>query len=418
MTNGDGVQFAVLACLVLSAATAAAESAADEVFFDALRERQLVGLLERYCENLLASTDVDAELRGKAVLELAGSLSDRGARTADAAERAALFQRADQLVDGATTAVAARPGPSTLLRYRWAGRLLERARLTGEIAKVAVDPGPFVDAARKAAKQAVALLDAVDRGVAKELSEREPNAKTNPDELTWDQLTQLSSAVEYRLGAAWLALGRVEKDDGARTPRTDALRKARGVLERFAKEYSTLPVTLESHLSLAELLALVSEPKAAMELVERLDRPETPPAFAARARRLKLRFLLDGNQVAAAVTLLEALAGDADPEAGLLRFETMLRQAEGLRPSDPRAADAVQEQALAVLDALEAANGKYWARRGERVLATAGSASGAAASGGSVGLLRRLANVQRSTKQYAAALRTFDRAIAAAEASA
>lgn len=404
----------VAAAWILAASGVTAEQGflpAEQAYFAGLRERQLNGLLEVHCERLLERAGLPSSLRARTIIELAGLLAQRANRMLEPKDRAALWDRLDGLY-ASFLKTGDGSGPALLIYYHWAGQLIARAQVLSELQKympAQVGTGPD---ALAAAMKALALLRELDRKLSAELGARGPSKRDDPDQLPREELDNLTMAAEFHLGLAWLALAKAEPDE---PKRRSELAEAEKILSRHGREFSTLPVTLEGHLALAEVARLSGRPKEAIALLQRLvETKETPAAYASRARLAWSRILLDQDNPEAALGILPPAAEHGAPsgEAALLRMEALLRRAASLRPTAPATARALQTDAVALLDAVQQHDGPYWSARGDQVLAQFVALEDA---GDNFRLLGRLGNVLRLKRDYPRALAVLDAAAQRAE---
>ena len=369
-----------------------------------LERRGLTGLLEHQLRTRLAG-DAPLEQRAAAALALAESVSERADAADDPEERERLWREAEE---AAAPVLTAPPNFSPLMvpRYRYGGLLLRRARLLKELGELEGD-GESLRQARRWADVAAERLHTLLEDVATVIGFRNRGEEPVGDDLTAEELTGLWQAVRFREGVSLLTVAEATEADR----RAAALGKARPILERYVVAFATDRLTLEAHLAMAELERLAGNPDAARTLLRRvLDAAGVDEDFRRRATLTLAETELAAGNPAAAVALLDVPVGRRSKGAAwpLALMDALLRQ------SQTEGADrtALQRRALAVLDEVEERHGRYWAARGERLLARFVRPEMA---GDDVQLLTRLGSVLRGEKKYAEALAAYRKAAAQAE---
>lgn len=391
-----------LAPLVMASMSLLADTS-ESRFLAALRERDLFRLLDRQGTRLLRQGDLDGAADADLVAALAGYWSDEGATNLDPQRRRESWAKADRLI---ADYLARRAGDDRAqeVRYSWGESLLRRARVLGRLAEVF----PKVDSLRRdaiaAAHQSVDVLS--DNAESLEKTRSRKLSPRTGSQLTAAQINDLLAAGEIRQGLAYLVIARWAADDKSRA---DALAQCRRRLERLTPGEKAPPLAIEGLLALAEADTLAGQPDEARRRIDELAGLALSPESRGRVQLAQARARLDGGDVAATLSILEASAESAEvsPEWSLLLAEAWLARTESSPRLSQAEAVAFERKAIDAIDRLEERFGGYWARRGERLLAKKLAANPATVD---VALLHRLARAQAAEGNKAEARKLFERA--------
>lgn len=378
-------------------------------YLNALNARELFQLLEVQYRGLLETSDLEVSERSRLTLEYAGLLSDRAARTTDAAAREQAWRQADEAVTK-FLAGATGSGQAELARFRWAGQVIGRAQRLNDLALTMPEDQSLKAAALAWARQAIQILTETERSLDTEFARRDPKSRPGPDDLKWSQLVGLGGATRFRQGEAFLVLAQSTADE---REKSEALARAKTLLAGAARADPPSAATVEARLALAEVYRLSGSPGDAIRL---LEQPVEPALSKALARRVQLglaRLYADSEQVDKALALLEVPPNERAEGAQwpFLTFECLLRQAAKLQAFAPDEARRKRVAALALLDKVASAYGEYWNRRGEIVIASLVTPEQAA---NDLPLLARLASALRRAGRIQEAIAAYDRALALA----
>lgn len=375
----------------------------------ALRQRGLWRLLERQLEASAELPKLNESDRLDLLGERAGLLSDLGSRTLDSSQRSAQWTKADALVESWLRDHPDSPN-GLPLRFRWSSQLLARSSVLYELSTLAPADASIRADIRRWARRAIDVARDCQTVADSGIKDRQATAR-RAAEWREDQLAGIKQASLFNTGMGWLAVARIEPEG---VDRTNALSQARTILAPFARDDSTLPITIESQLALAEVFWRAGEGARGLKVLERIEKPETPAEALARSRRLKGRILLATDKVEEALRVLRIPAENRTPGAewDLLLIEALLRTAAHKRTFAPSESAQLDQQAVDVVDAVGKKFGPLWGRRGDQLLARYLRPDAVASD---PRLLERLADVFRQEKQFADARSAVDLGMIEAE---
>ena len=391
---------------VAVASTFAADAASSPVqrYLDGLKSLGLGQLLEQYCARALTLPGIEPALKANLTVELAAQVSFKATRTLDADTRRAEWQRADALV---THFLESNPnyGGGEIVRYRWVGELLARAQFTAKLSAALPDDAALAEDTLNVARSAVETMTELRKEVAEQVNNAGARRAKGSGALSLDKLVNLSTASDYRLGNAWLAVARVAKD---KEEKEKAISNADALLKQFAEAKTKDPVVIESRIARAELMSLRNMSKQAIDELRLLRGSDFPKNYQAQANMLLGQLLLEQGPLQEAVDVLGVPKDERVPGAewDLMLIEALLRRSTELASSARAKADQLQDQALKSLDEVEAQYGRYWAQRGETILAQHGRLDESTVN---LGLLERLGNVFRARQELKKSLTAYDR---------
>jgi TolA-binding protein len=361
---------------VLWASVVARGESADARFLAGLRQRQLFGLAENYCQDRLSRVSADDEAQVELTVELIRTLAEH-AVDSKPDEREALISQARTV--GADFLRRSPPHPRAIL-VRLQDALTSLA--LGELGRQEFEAGTLsadqVEAARASLRAATNLLEALDRELTREIPLRRRSAPSK-GELTADQLFSLQQQVQHQLARAErnrALLFEPGSDDRVALLST-AIETLRRLLTQLAEGESLLPLV---QLDLAECLRLLGRFDEAGQLAASLDQEGMEPSIRIRARAELLRLTVARKEFESVLRLLEQgreVAGQSAVELDFAILEAQLffaasasagKLPSGAAKSAARLAQEYQDQAAATAQSLEKTYGSHWGRRADQLL--------------------------------------------------
>ena len=339
----------------------------DKSFLSGLRSRRLFSLADRFCRERLASNDLSAREEADLTVELIRIRAEQAVH-ARPDDRAAHWRAARQVA--ADFGNRRPPHPRGLLvRVQDALTPLARGQLARQESEVAADPQPLQDAARRDLREAVRLLEDIDKELVQAIVRAAGNRNDNTL-LSSEELFSLQHHVQYQLGRAqrnralcyapgsenWLATLTAATEQLARplsqlTP-ADSLwwtvRLEQIRCHRLLKEYAQADRLLREFLAAG---------------------PSVDARWAAVAEAARLRLALgraeEGLSTLASTDSMAIAPADVD----LARLECLLALWEAAdKQNDKDKAQQWQRQAVRQVAVLEQQHGPFWGRRGELLL--------------------------------------------------
>lgn len=420
---------------------AAAQTWRDEAFLAGLRDRRLFELAAAHCARRAADRSLTTVERGELTVDWIRTLADH-ARHAPAAQREALLRQVPEIASQFT---AAFPEHSLVFLVRTQEAIANAT--AGELARLEADASPDPEAARGAARKlsraAATQLEQLDRQLSEYLPARFRRG-TPPDELSVEQLASLQHQIRLQAARAYrgLALAYDEASDDWLAALGRGLQLLDPSLRQLTPEMPLFaPATLEA----ATQLRLLGRVDAARGMLARLTsdtappKPTLTPALLWAVRAEQLRAAVGQRRWREAATMAASQpaqpAADADAATAdwdFARFESLIArwQAAATSPnagpsqsepprSEPRQGepprseiDAIRQQAIALLEQIEAKHGPYWKHRGDLLLVRIGAATGTR----DADLLGRAADSLLTQDRVDEALRAYEQAASAAAA--
>lgn len=414
-----------------------ADSWRDETFLAGLRARRLFELAEAHCERRAADRSLTTVERGQLAVDWIRCLAEH-ARHAPAAQREKLLERAHEVASQFT---AAFPDHSLGFLVRTQEAIADAT--AGELARLEAEasPDPAVQraAARKRCRAASTRLEQLDRQLAEFLPQRFRRGAI-PDELAVEQLASLQHQIRLQAARAHrgLALAYDESSDDWLAALGRGLQLLEPSLRQLTPEMPLYaPLTLEA----ATQLRLLGRVDAARAMLARLA-PEPPQPRPILTRSLQWATLAEqlraavgqrrwseAEQIASnqpknstdtlAIDGSQSLSeGDsAKADWDFARFETLIARWRdaGMATTEtgPARGDTgvidigvLKQQALTLLDQIEAEHGPYWKHRGDLLLVSVGAATGTR----DADLLGRSADSLLAQDRVDEALRTYEQA--------
>jgi len=368
----------VLIALVLATSIShAADVSTDVRFLDGLRRRELFELAETYCRGRLAENSLSDHDRAELTIQWAQVLSEHAAG-APPRQQAALWQQAGEVLDRWLAAQPESPWRPPVAMQR-AMVALTAGELARQQAQVAVGREPWLAKAQGHLRDAIsrlrALIAEVDRLLvaAQRAAPQRPFDRSRDDSprtLSADELISLGRNVRYQLARAWMSQARCYEKPSA--DRAHGLVQAAKLLDELSGLPQGDPLVWKSRLARATCHRLLSDYASAQRALAEIQRQKPPPAVALGARAEAVRLALDQNQVDRAVVLLQTpkeLAGADRADWDLARLEASLAawQAAGRR-GDSAAADGWEARCGRLVRRFEESHGTYWTRRAEMLL--------------------------------------------------
>lgn len=402
----------VIPSLVLLFVQTPAQSASDDQrFLEGLRARRLYALAESFCHERLADDELadtdSALLTGELIRCYVGQ-----AVNAPPQDRDPLWQRARE------TAEEFRQNHKDnlrgiLIRVQDALTVLTRGELHRQEAEVVFDPAPALESAKSEIREAVRLLEELDKELAREIPLRHRRT-LKPVELTADELISLGHNVQYQLARAYRnrALCYPKGSDdrlAALTQATDQLRKP------LTQTTADDPLVYRIRIDLALCARLLGSFDAAQQVLDTIERGQPTPSARLHARAEAARLRLDGGRPKEAIAILaqgRRLGGKVSAELDFAHLETYIALwKEAIEKQDQAQADEWRKKAVAVVKLVEQTHGPYWGRRSDLLLV---NTAGAARGHGNVEILMRTADNLYRKGQLDDAVSAYDQAAQAA----
>lgn len=406
------VAASVIVALVASAACA---DERDERFLDALRERRLFELAEKYSRDKLASAKLPVAEQAEMTVELVRTLATRALHS-PVDERGARWQAARQAANDFFA--QSPPNPRAILvRVQGAFTLLAQGELARQENDVDLLTPESREAALVALRECSAQLEAIDKELTREVPLRR---RTEPaaGELSADELFSLHQHIRQQFARALRnrALLYPPKSDD----RVSLLLEATQLLEGLLQELPTDdPLRARTMLDLAVCERMLGRLAMARERLDSLDRATLSPALHAEALAEELRLELAAGRLSAAEDLAGAAvsAGHRSAELDLARLEVELASLQAIEAGPKRDVEkqAIEKRVVALAEQITHEHGVYWGRRADQLVAkglpNSRDAAGAA-------LLGRVADSLYLKGEFDQAIATYDQAAEQANASA
>lgn len=398
--------------LVLLFLQPAAQSASnDERFLEGLRARRLFGLAESFCHERLADDELAAVdwavLTGELIRCYVGQ-----AVNAPPQEREAFWLRARETAEEFQRTHKDNPR-LILIRVQDALTVLTRGELHRQEAEVALDPGPVIESAKAAIREAVRMLEELDNELVREIPLRHRRT-LKPGELTADELISLGHNVQYQLARAYrnraLCYPKASNDRiAALTQATEQLRKP------LSQTTADDPLVYRIRIDLALCARLLGSFEAARQVLDTIERGQPAPPARLHARAESARLRLDQGRPREALTVLaqgRRLGGKVSAELDFAHLETYIALWKKATDDEDQAqADDWRKKAVAVVKLIEQTHGPYWGRRSDLLLV---NTAGAARGHGNVEILMRTADNLYRKGQLDDAVSAYDQAARAA----
>jgi hypothetical protein len=367
----------MLACLIVGLAWIAApvtgEEDASQRFVEALRTRRLDGILQAYVQEESASQG-RASFAPALAVELARSLAQRAAETADDSQRSDLWAQADTILDQAANQTTEPIRRARLFLERielgWAeGQwLADWDELRGE-----TDGHP---SAVQRLRQTLQRADQLVEWLGNRLAELTQQAPASMQKETIAQLRRLSRSIELARGNVALALGKaLSKNDLAERQRSfeRALVDFRSAASPETDDPNArLLVTASS----AETLRLMNRPADAVAMLDAIPLTNLEEPLRSKILFERVESLLAAQRTLEALQIVHAERNNRaispqkrsiDPRWEYLYLKVVLQQASQM-PSDPQSASKLQASALRQLRLLDSTTQRIWVRRAELLL--------------------------------------------------
>jgi tetratricopeptide (TPR) repeat protein len=385
--------------------TTAAAQSPDETYLAGLRSRRLFALAERFCQQRLAAAGLDPQQQVELTIELIRIAAEQAVQ-APPAERDAHWRRAREAA--ANFLNRQPPHPRQLLvRVQDALTPLAEGELARQEAEVAIDPEPPREVARERLREAVRLLEQIDKEITLAIP-RAASGRPAAGELSSGELFSLQHNVRYQLG-------RARRNQALCYPASSEnwLAALTAANEQLAKPLSQLssedPLWWTIRLEQAECHRRLKEFRLADTVLREVMDEGPPDDVRWRAEAEAARLLLSVGRADQSLTLLTQVtrpAEDAPPEFDLALLETLLALGKAADDAgDTSRAEELQKQAARQVAAIEQRQGPYWGRRAELLLVR-GSGRGTA----NLDVLERTAANFYRKGQFEDALATYDQA--------
>ena len=384
----------------------------EERYFAALRVRGLARLVVAYCGEQLSRTDLPDARRADLVAELSRALAEQ-AIAAPPTERTALWDRAQQVVAEFVRQFPQNPR-LPLVQLQGALGALARGELATQEALLLGGDATRVDDARTQVRTAIRQLTELADAVEQRLRQRHAAPRTEANELTATQLTNLQRTISYELSRAY----RNQAHCYARgsDDQTNALLQAAKLLLPLANLDAAEPLRNRSRNDLVVCRRLLADFEGAQQTIDSMMQDKPDAALELRLRAERLRLALAARRPADALKIIDEgrqIAGVTSPELDLAWLETYLALWQTTIAAKQTAeADAWLKKADAVVGSFEMAHGPIWKRRAEMLMA---SVARAQPGGEDLAMQIRVAENEYRSQRYDEALAAYDRARAAAE---
>ncbi|HZN36274.1 MAG TPA: hypothetical protein VFB80_20740 [Pirellulaceae bacterium] len=399
----------VSSCLAACVALSRAADSSDAKFLSGLRERRLFELAEVYCADRLRSAERNGAAERELTLELIRTLALHAAHSPPQG-RAALLDRARR---SAADYLRRAPLPPRAILVRVQDALTPLAQ--GELGRQEFEAGLVaadqLEPARQALREATALLEALDKELAREIPLRR---RTPPraGELNADELIGLHQDVQRQLarGQRNRALLAGPGSDDRRALLLAAIETLKRPLAQLSDDD---PLRPQVQLDQAECLRLAGQAAEAGELAAGFDQEKIAPAVRWRARAELIRVALAQNNLTGAQRLMDAgqsATGQSSAEFDFARFEALLALSGSASATQAR---QYQEEAAAAAKSIDDSHGPYWGRRADQLLIAALPRG----AGASAQLLARKADGLYLKQDFAQAVAAYDDASAAARSA-
>ncbi len=398
-------------CSLLCAPLRADES--EAAFFEALRERRLFELAEKYARDGIATRKQNPVEQADLTVELIRTLALHALHSApdDRPER---WQEARDAAGEFLTKSASHPR-AMLVRVQDALTLLAQ----GELGRQENDVGVLTAAGKEQAlavlREASALLEQLDKELTREIPLRR-RVEAKAGELSADELFSLHQHVRQQMARALrnrALLYPVGSED-----RLSLLLSASGVLEDLLRELAADdPLAPPTQLDLGVCKRMLGDQETARRLLLSLDEEHRPAAVRSAAQAELIRLELAAGRRAAAVEKLQALPSTAiSPDLDLVRLEIELDRLRAASGADAATERRQVEEAIETLARrITQTHGAYWGRRADQLVASALSSSGGAES---TAILSRAADSLYLKGEFDQAIAAYEQAAAkAAEAA-
>ncbi len=360
----------------LPANTCRAETT-EKTFLAGLRSRRLFALAERYCRQRLENEQLAPREQADLTVEWIRVRAEQAVH-ARGEEREAAWDAARQVAADFLRRHAEHPR-AVLVQVQDALTLLARGELARQEAELAADPAPLVEAARAHLREAVRLLEAIDKQLVQAIAWKAGN-RGDETGMTSVELFSLQHHVQYQLGRAHRNRAQLYPAGSE-----NALATLTAATEHLARPLAQLTPedSLWWSIRLEQITChrLLKEYAQADRLLRELlaAGPPNDARWAALAEAARLRIAVD--QAEEALQLIER----SDPSDGarpadvdLARLECLLALGEAAdRRGDAERAKEWQQRAVNQVEAMERQHGPFWGRRAELLLVRRGGGGSA-----------------------------------------
>lgn len=383
----------------------------DERFLDGLRQRQLFQLAENYCRGQLAGQLPDVQ-RGQLTEELIRTYGQH-ALNAPATERARLWKSAEDTARDFLQQHRDHPR-AFLIRLQDGLTRLARGELARQEAEVGPTPEQSLAAALQIVREAVGVLDELDRDLRREIPQRTRKPGTD-GVLTPDELLALLLQVQYQQARAYRNRALCypfESNDrlAALTQAVDLLEKSLTQLKPEDDLY--WPVNVER----IACRRLLGDLQRTGELLVETQTESAPASVQLLLRAEAVRLLLaarDPDQALEAIQQGREIEGEPSAELDFARVETYValwRAADAA--GDKSKARQWRDEAVQAVTFVEETHGPYWGHRANLLLVTS---LGSSDANGDLEILMRAARNSYEKHRLDEAVDAYDRAAQRAE---
>jgi hypothetical protein len=396
-----------LACLLLCALTIAPPTLADttdERFLSGLRDRQLFGLAESYCQERLADPALPLDRQAELTVELSRTLLEHALQTPPA-EADPLWTRA---LDAPGAFLRDHPDiPLALLaRVQGALVLLARGELSRQQAELSAANPTLLSEARGYLRTALRELSAADQAAGEQLRRPDDAAR---DGISREQVRTLQNNVRYQLGRA-LRNQALCYPPGS-PDRANALVQAVEQLGPLAQLDASDPIAWPARLDEIACFRLSGEYDRAAQRLEALAAAEPPTDVTRRAAAERIRLALAQDNLDGAIQFSNTVSPEdarATADLDLARLETaLIAWQQATEAKDDRAARQWEARASALVEDIQRHHPPFWTRRAEALLAGHVSTAG---TSNNLAMLVRAAEGHFRGGQLDEALAAYDRA--------
>ncbi|HEY2840162.1 MAG TPA: hypothetical protein VGJ26_13490, partial [Pirellulales bacterium] len=293
----------------LAAATAAPRPATglpptasvDARYLDALRQRRLFRLAEKFCRDRLGRKELAEPARTDLTLELSRTLVDE-ALQAEGASRESLFQQA---IAAARDLIQAAPKNPRLPQLRVQQGLVERAwgELLRQEAETAGNAPEALTPAREHLCAAIADLREAGTTTTEALRAAAPLGKAKRNDWNAAELRSLDKNIQYQTARALRSLAESYPADSA--DRASALAQAVDLLGPLSQLDVSEPLAWSSRLDAATCQRLLGNLESATRRLDQIVEQEPPERVAARVLCERLRVAIHEKRMDQSIEALD-----------------------------------------------------------------------------------------------------------------
>jgi hypothetical protein len=394
----------------------------DQAMVQGLRDRGLLELADRLCDQSLTKKDVSGIHHANLVVEKIRTQMARAIQT-PVSERAKAWEQAQTIGNEFFQKATAEPRrPIVEIQLALArlaeGRLIAAENRIGSVAESLRQRG--LEQLREARKR----LDGIERELKKQLG-RAPTQKTSDGRLTNEQVHSILANVRFQMALASLETANYYPADD-RVNRVDVLTGVVSGLEEILGQVDAQNALAHAaRIRLAEAQRLMANFPAAEKNLALVPVAELNGENRQLFLEQSFDLAVDAGRPATAVGLLETIENSSTlkPSTQLAMLRLMFAMSKQV-PAEQRS--GWLDRATNLIARIDATQGTYWSRLAERTLlansgstsaATIGAGNDPAMNQGTVELVARVGEAALRESRWADAREAFDQAATEAQSS-